>query len=203
METTEKKRGFLRTWRRRWMAAVVCLAVGAICFFCGRLSIGEQKELSAVVLQNRLTAISELASVTYAYTNMAQFESSNDFYGMTLPFTTKSFILTYDGEIKAGVDLSQAQVDLSGTAVTVTLPEAEILSHAIDESSVEVFDEKTSIFNPFTVEDFTAFRQDQQKEMEERAVEEGLLEDAAEQARRSVVALLSAALPEEYTLEVK
>ena len=36
-------------------------------------------------------------------------ESSNDFYGVKIPFTTKSFILTYDGTIKAGVDLEAAE----------------------------------------------------------------------------------------------
>lgn len=33
---------------------------------------------------------------------------------------------------------------------------------------MEVFDEKTSIFNPFTVEDFTSFQSDQKAAMEER-----------------------------------
>ena len=71
----------------------------------------------------QLTEIRELATVTYAYTNMAQFENSNDFYGVKIPFTTKSFILTYDGTIKAGVDLEAAEVAISGDTVTVTLPE--------------------------------------------------------------------------------
>ena len=124
--------------------------MGGACFLGGRWSAGrsENVQIDAVVLQNQLTEIRELATVTYAYTNMAQFESSNDFYGVKVPFTTKSFILTYDGTIKAGVDLDGAEVNVSGTAVTITLPEARILSHGIDEDSVEVFDEKTSIFNP-------------------------------------------------------
>ena len=87
---------------------------------------------------------------------------------MKIPFTTKSFILTYDGTVKAGVDLDGAEVSVSGTTVTITLPEAEILSHEIDEDSMEVFDEKTSIFNPFTVEDFTSFQSDQKAAMEEK-----------------------------------
>ena len=156
-----------------------------------------------MVLQNQLTEIRELATVTYAYTNMAQFENSNDFYGVKIPFTTKSFILTYDGTIKAGVDLEAAEVSISGDTVTVTLPEAEILSHEIDEDSVEVFDEKTSIFNPFTVEDFTAFQADQKAAMEERARSSGLLEEARAKAVSGVEQLLSAALPESCTLEIQ
>ena len=122
---------------------------------------------------------------------------------MKVPFTTKSFILTYDGTIKAGVDLDGAAVDISGTTVTVTLPEARILSHEIDEGSVEVFDEKTSIFNPFTVEDFTSFQADQKAAMEERALSRGLLEEARSKAVSSVKQLLAAALPDTYTVEIQ
>ena len=133
---------------------------------------------------------------------MAQFESSNDFYGVKIPFTTKSFILTYDGTIKAGVDLSRATVDVEGSTVRITLPQAAILSHEIDEDSVEVFDEKTSIFNPFTVEDFSSFQADQKKSMEEKALGKGLLDEAQAKAEASVRQLLSPALPEGTELEV-
>ena len=108
------------------LAVILCL----IFFLIGRSSGGEgNTEMSAVVLENRLTEISELATITYSYTNMAEFENSRDFYGVKLPFTTKSFIITYDGEINAGVDLSKAEVSVRGTRVNITLPEAEILSH--------------------------------------------------------------------------
>ncbi|BAL00687.1 hypothetical protein OBV_34880 [Oscillibacter valericigenes Sjm18-20] len=187
------------------LGIALCAMVGVACFFAGRAGGGavqESVELDAVVLENRISQISELASVSWSYTNMAQFESSNAFYGMTLPFTTKKFILTYDGEIKAGVDLGKALVDVSGMEVTVHLPDAEILSHQIDESSVEVFDETTSIFNPFTVEDFTAFQADQKAAMEKKALAKGLLDESREKAIDSVSLLLDASLPEGYTLRV-
>lgn len=168
--------------------------MGGACFLGGRWSAGrsETAKIDTVVLQNQLSEIRELATVTYAYTNMAQFESSNDFYGVKIPFTTKSFILTYDGTVKAGVDLDGAEVSVSGTTVTITLPEAEILSHEIDEDSMEVFDEKTSIFNPFTVEDFTSFQSDQKAAMEEKALSRGLLAEARAKAVSSVEQLFAA-----------
>lgn len=195
----------IATLRLVLLGAALCAAMGAAGFFAGRFgggTIQDTTELDAVVLENRLSAISELASVSWSYTNMAQFESSSEFYGVTLPFTTKKFILTYDGEIKAGVDLAKAQVSVSGTEVTVRLPDPEILSHQIDEGSVEVFDEKTSIFNPFTVEDFTAFQADQKQAMEDRALAKGLLREAGEKASDSVRLLLSAALPEDAVLSI-
>lgn len=205
MEHTREKNRLrpFRTAKYLLLGVLLCAVVGTVCWFAGRGGVEETTELDAVVLENQLTGISELASVTYSYTNMAQFRNSSEFYGMTVPFTTKSFILTYDGVIKAGVDLSAAEVRVSGTAVTVKLPEAAILSHEIDEDSVEVFDEKTSIFNPFTVEDMAAFQADQKQAMEAKALDKGLLTEAAEKAKISVEALLSAALPEGYTRTVR
>ncbi|WP_312942685.1 DUF4230 domain-containing protein [Oscillibacter sp.] len=204
----QRKRRFwfrpLRTVRLVFLVAALCALVGVSGFFAGRFGGGSEKitQLDAVILENRLEEISELASVSWSYTNMAQFENKNVFYGMTLPFTTKKFILTYDGEIKVGVDLRKAAVDISGTEIHIRLPQAEILSHEIDENSVEVFDEKSSIFNPFTVEDFTAFQSDQKAAMEKKAVEKGLLKEGREKAADSVHLLLGAALPEGYALSI-
>ena len=206
MQETRVKPHPLKTARTLVLGVALCAAVGLGCFFAGRRSVGEEEKpvrLDAVVLEARLTEISELAVVDYHYTNMVQFENSSDFYGVRLPFTTKGFILTYDGEIKAGVDLRDTGVAVGENAVTVRLPEAKILSHEIDENSLEIFDEKTSIFNPFTVEDFTAFQAAQKAAMEEKAVESGLLEAAAERARRDVALLLRSLLPEEYSLTVR
>ena len=195
MSTVKEPLHPLRTARYLWLGILLCALVGGACFLGGRWSAGrsETAKIDTVVLQNQLSEIRELA----------QFESSNDFYGVKIPFTTKSFILTYDGTVKAGVDLDGAEVSVSGTTVTITLPEAEILSHEIDEDSMEVFDEKTSIFNPFTVEDFTSFQSDQKAAMEEKALSRGLLAEARAKAVSSVEQLFAAALPDTYTVTVQ
>lgn len=206
MSGTKEKTGFhpFKTVKYLCLGMALCLLVGAGGYLGGRYAARHEEPpaLDAVVLESRLTEISELASVTYSYTNMAQFENSNDFYGVKVPFTTKKFILTYDGVIKAGIDLSQAKVEVVGGEVRVRLPEAQILSHEMDENSVEIFDEKKSIFNPFNVEDFTTFQAEQKKVMEEKALERGLLEEAQAKAEDSVRLLLSSALPEDATLTV-
>lgn len=170
---------------------VLCgLMIGAG-YLAGRSSGNERQELSAVVVQNQISEIAELATVTYSYTELGQYESSKEFYGAKVPFTTNKFILTYDGIIKAGVDMSKAQVESKDGTITVILPEAQVLSHEIDENSVKVFDEKTSIFNQFTVEDYTAFYADQKKSVEEKAIAKGLLTEAKAQAVKAVEAALA------------
>ena len=80
---------------------------------------------------------------------------------------------------------------------------SDLLSLEIDEDSIEVFDEKTSIFNPFTVEDFTSFQSDQKAAMEEKALSRGLLAEARAKAVSSVEQLFAAALPDTYTVTVQ
>ena len=182
---------------------VLCgLMIGAG-YLAGKGSGNEKQELSAVVVKNRITEIAELATVTYSYTELGQYESSKEFYGAKVPFTTNKFILTYDGVIKAGVDVSKAQIEEQGGTVTVRLPDAQVLSHEIDESSVKIFDEKTSIFNPFTVEDYTAFYADQKKSVEEKAIYKGLLTEARSQAVKAVTASLEPLVGEDGQLVVE
>lgn len=184
--------------------AVCLILLCLVSFFFGR-SMGKSAgntEVSAVVLQNKLTEISEYASLTYSYTNMAEFENSKDFYGVKLPFTTKGFIITYDGEIKAGVDLAKAEVAVSGSKVKVNLPAAEILSHEIDENSLEVFDETTSIFNPLKVTDYNTFNKEQKAKMEEKAAEKGILKEAGQKAADAVEDFVQQIAGEDYTVEI-
>ena len=180
------------------LLAIVCFAVG---FFSG----GREEKppvLSSITVENQLQQISQLATVRYSYTNMGQFENSNEFYGIKLPFTTKSFIVAYDGTIIAGVDLTQAKVTVTDQKVTIALPAPQILSHEVDPNSLEVFDETTSIFNPITIEDYTGFQADQQGVMEDKAIQGGLLTQAKDQAEAAIGGLITPLLQEGQTLEI-
>ena len=184
---------------------LICGAVLAA-FLCGlrQASQAAEPQITGDLLASQLRSVQELVTVSYYYTNMGRFENQVDFYGWKVPFTTKSFIVSYDGVIKAGVDLEKLQVSIGDGEVTVTLPESRIISHEIPEDSLEVFDESDNLFNHITIEDYTAFTQDQKAAMEQRAVDGGLLDRANQEARTAVDSLLRI-MPglEEYTLTVK
>ena len=203
-ETTQTVRRFGRLKRRVTLALVLVVALAAAFLLGGALAGQESEpEITSALLGQRLAEIQELATQEYHYTNMGRFQNQLDFYGWKVPFTTKSFIVAYDGVIKAGVDLSQMEVTVQDKTITVTLPEGKILSHEIDENSLEVFDESKNIFNPIRIEDYTGFTADQRASMEERATEEGLLTAASERAR-TLVEQFIAALPnaQEYTIHI-
>ena len=189
-----------------WMLLAGVVLAG-ICFGVGFFTGGRQQEsvpqLSTVMVEHQLQRISQLATTRYAYTNMGQFSQSNDFYGFKIPFTTKRFIVSYDGVIMAGMDMSQTKVEVSRDAVSVTLPPAQILSHEIDPESLEVFDETKNIFNPITIQDYNGFHADQRGIMEAKALESGLLEQAEDQAKLVVGSLLQPMLGEGQTLTIE
>ena len=192
---TETKPHTLSRLKRRLVWAAGALLLLLLAFWLGAWWSGREQSpaITSDLLGQQLRSVQELATVEYHYTNMGKFENQVDFYGWKVPFTTKSFLVSYDGVIKAGVDLGMAEVevDQSGKTVTVTLPESRILSHEIPEESIQVFDETHNIFNPITIEDYTGFTKDQKDEVEQRAVDEGLLTGAAEKARSAVEAFAS------------
>lgn len=208
-ELERKPRMRLRT--KLLLAVLALLLVGGLvmaAFLCGLSRGGREAEpvITSDLLGEHLRSAQELVTVAYYYTSMGRFENQVDFYGWKVPFTAKSFIVSYDGVIKAGVDLSQVQVEVDEIrqAVTVRLPGSRILSHEIPEDSIEVFDESDNLFNRITIEDYTGFTLDQKKAMEQRAEDNGLLTSADEKARTAVESLLTL-MPgmESYTLTVE
>ena len=194
----ETKTHTLPRLKRRlfWAAGAVLLLL--LSFWLGALWRGREQQpvITSDLLGQQLQTVQELVSVEYHYTNIGKFENQVDFYGWKVPFTTKRFLVSYDGLIKAGVDLSGATVEVDEVqkSVTITLPESRILSHEIPEDSIQVFDETRNIFNPITIEDYTGFTRDQKAEVEQRAIDEGLLTGASEKAREAVETL-AALLP--------
>ena len=194
----ETKTHTLPRLKRRlfWAAGAVLLLL--LAFWLGALWRGREQQpvINSDLLGQQLQTVQELVSVEYHYTNMGKFENQVDFYGWKVPFTTKRFLVSYDGLIKAGVDLSGATVEVDEVqkSVTITLPGSRILSHEIPEDSIQVFDETRNIFNPITIEDYTGFTRDQKAEVEQRAIDEGLLTGASEKAREAVETL-AALLP--------
>ncbi|MEG0688410.1 MAG: DUF4230 domain-containing protein [Hungatella sp.] len=168
--------------------------------------ISEKKRITDDVLKQQLEAIGELSTAKYYYTDMGRYEKNLALKGQTIPFTKTSFLITYDGIIKAGVELKAIKFVLHEKIIRIMIPEAKILSHDIDPDSVQVFDEKNSIFNGLTTEDVTGFQSEQRKIMEERALNNGLLTEAKENTKDALTSIYRILLSDGqyeggYTLE--
>lgn len=111
-----------------------------------------------------------------------------------IPFTEKSFIVQYDGTVKAGIkDLTKTQVSQKGETIIVRLPEVEITGIEIDNDSFEKLDESNNIFNPITVEDLNKAQKNLKEEMYQRVLEKGILDMAKSNAEEVLKGMLSGA----------
>lgn len=156
------------------------------------------------VLQERIQQCSELATATYLYTNAESFEDGKAILGFfDIPFLTgKNFILKYDGIIKAGVNLDEADIEQADNgALLVTLPKPHIISHEFDEGSFRVLQEHETVFSSIKIDDIQNFRAEQKEAMEARAYEVGVMEEAAENAQASIRAMLEMVVPEGTPIE--
>lgn len=82
--------------------------------------------------------------------------------------------------------MTQVEVNVSKKKIKVTVPKAKILSHEIDEKSIEVFDETKNIFNQISITDYNQFAIDQKDKMEKSVKEKGLLEEAQKKVESTI-----------------
>lgn len=149
------------------------------------------------LISEQLNALRELVTTEYLYTNSGKYENQNQITiigkDINIPFTGKRFIVAYDGRIKAGVDIGQAQIDIDedARAITITLPKSEIISHETFEDTLVVLDETNNVFNPISIENYNEFVSEQKDGMEKKAIERGLLTNADAEAKLMVQSFLS------------
>ena len=163
--------------------------------------------ITSSLLKEELKYVKDLVTVEYRYTNADKAEfPGHVLFGQNIPFTGKSFIVSYDGVIKYGVDLSAVEIRVNDVArtVTVTVPQSKIISHEMPEESFKALDEKNGLFNRIHIDDVTEFRQAQKSAMEAKASEMGLPRQAQEQSGAAIEALLRATPGmEEYDLKIQ
>lgn len=202
----------------KWIIAIIMIAVMGFILWTG-IKIGsfleggageEKLEISQAVLQERLESIGELATMQYYYTDMGKYDSSKTIGDMKVPFTTTSFIITYDGIIKAGINLEEAEYIIDNKNITIKIPKSRVLSHEIIEDTTVVYDEKYSIFNGLNVTDVTNFQTEQKAVMEQKALDSGICQEADTKAAELIKSICSTLVEnqrdkEEYkiTVEIK
>lgn len=150
--------------------------------------------ITSETLKEQLDSVSELVTQQYIYTNADKYESDQTWvFGWKRPFSSKSILVTYDGTIKAGIDLSEVDfnVDEESLTITVTLPESKITDNNIPQDSITVVEVKNGLFNEVTLDDYNQFISEQKIIMEQRAIDRGLLKEASQKAKDVILSTLN------------
>ena len=141
--------------------------------------------LSATSIQEQLSESSELTTSKLDYRGLVRYENGDiDF------LTKKGFTMVYDAEVRAGVDLSQASVELNGRSITVQLLMAEVQAISIDPDSIEFYDEAFALFNWDNKQDTTEALVLAKQDAEGKVDQVSMIEQANNQAKTVVESLL-------------
>lgn len=188
------------------MVKRIILLLLLILAFVGGFSLGlmyEQNQhpsVSAAFIETQLSECSDLATAKMHYNGLVHYEDGD------IPLINKkSFSMTYQAEVRAGIDLSQADVKVSNGTITITLPQATVQTTAIDPASVKFFDQTWGLFSWESKDDAKTALEQAQKDLDENLDDMRLVDEANLNAERTVRGLIAPILKmnDGYKLEVK
>ena len=93
----------------------------------------EQTEKKPEISISDMRAVCELATMECYYHNTAKLDSEKKVLFWN---TSKKLWIEYSGIVKLGIDVSRVDMKVDGNVVTIAMPEAEVLSCDVDETSL-------------------------------------------------------------------
>lgn len=192
------------------VVALVAALVAGIAIGNGGLVTQGEQHVDSTTIKNSFADVAELATQEYDFSNVGKFSQDDmKILDLSIPFTGRSFLVTYSGSVKAGIeDISKASVDVDDGArtVTITLPQVTVLDSHIDSDSVETYDQTLNPINQISVDDVTSFLSSEEEARKEDAVNGGILDRARERAEglitSNVRALLSGTSQKDYDIKI-
>jgi hypothetical protein len=102
-------------------------------------------------------------------------------------------LLIVHGEVTAGVDLGAvqaSQLTIDGKSVAIKLPEASVFSTRLDNARTRVYARETGLFTSPDPELESDVRREAERQMTQAALDGGILQTAAANARTTLTSLL-------------
>jgi hypothetical protein len=150
--------------------------------------------LNTATVIERIQHLAEMVTVKYVLEKVVVLEDPKYLGGM-IPLGQNRIILLAHGTVKAGVDLSLLKVgDLSinGRKAVLLLPKAAVTDAYLVEQRTRVLDHSTGLLLPFDKTLEQTARRYALAEITRAARQNGIEEEAAEQARQQLTRFLQA-----------
>ena len=161
-------------------------------------SLLETKQtIDVEIIRDGLRNMSFLITEEYYFTEVLTNKKTVSFL---FPVGEESYMVRYDGYIPAGIDFSRIGVaaDEETKTITISLPEAEMKDPVIDYESVQILNEKHTIFTDFSEEERNKAILEFQENARNKALEKGILKRADENAELVVKNFVMSAAETEY-----
>ena len=171
------------------LAVVFFLGLFIANWYSARNAVSESKSESVVLLE-KVRKVMKLVTIEGEY-NETYDERNIKKVTLYLPFPTvwgfsKKAMMQVKGKVLVGYDMQQIKITADSLNRIITLsnlPEPEILAIDADVAFKNISE---SYFNSFTPEDYTQLNKNAKNALREKAIEEALLNRAAEQGNQLV-----------------
>lgn len=187
----------------------VCLLLGAVMLgvFVHRARSGWPGKLASAIAGRPLTFVSapdviekiqrlnRLETVKYSLDTVVEGQESNPVLPDAL--AGDKILMIVHGSTVAGVDLSQLKPDSvqitegsNGRSIRLSLPPSQVFSTTIDEAKSRVYSRDTGLFVSADPNLESATRAKAQADLQQAALNDGILDTASQNARAAITALL-------------
>ena len=169
--------------------------------------VDEKSVVTSTQIKAQLNSVKKLITKEYIYTGAAKQEANKKWiFGWDMPFSDTTLVIMYDGTIIAGVDLNKINPAINEETHTITIlvPKATILSHDLPQETIRIVDQKESLFNDISLDEYNKFVASEKPKREQDAIDRGLLTEATNEAKMVIEEFLQI-IPgmDGYTLIVK
>ncbi|MCQ2461760.1 MAG: DUF4230 domain-containing protein [Clostridia bacterium] len=154
-------------------------------------------QITNVEVKHELKAIGVIEAYELEYAGTDEIISSKEKLGLKLPGSEYKITLIYNGVIKAGYDLNQAEitVDNENKKITVKLPEAKILQNDIDLSNLKTIQDTSfmsKLINPIQSDTVTnRLKEIEKQELDTALNRDDILQKAEDNVKDIITGTLS------------
>jgi hypothetical protein len=144
------------------------------------------------LVQDRLVELSELTTLKYEYSTVIISQTERNIPLIDFSFAEAIKLIEYSGYIKAGIDLSKADVsfDESSDVLTVRVPRAQVLDHVAETQTAKVQDVKGNIFSDYPTQIIFDEINVRKEEIEKEKIDQGLLDQADDRIQKLLTSFL-------------
>ncbi len=139
------------------------------------------------IIEDGLNDMGFLVTQEYYFTQVEKYTKEVKLFNI-LP-SESEILYSYDGTVYAGVDFEGIEIekDEETRTLNVTIPPAEIQTVDIDNSTFQVYSEKDHLWNKMQLTDYNDSLAKYKEAARKKALENGILDKADEQARKLVM----------------
>jgi hypothetical protein len=175
------------------IGAVVWLSTGlGLLHLIGALRSGRTRiNVDQPTVVRQIQQLQRLETVSYTMDKIISGEHANAYLPKFL--VGDRLLLVVHGEVIGGINLADLQprdVLVQGTKVSIHLPAAEVFSTRIDNAKTKVYSRDTGLFSSPDPDLESQVRVEAERQLQQAALQDGILKTAAENARNTVAGML-------------